>query len=780
MLLFPAVFVITGNFAPTFAIAMEVLLKMKSLILFLFAFTLWSTYADAQSGRKKKKKSAPVVAVVDTIPTYTPHISRQLLHEKVDKSQDALLSTDGKADRVLTIFDDARLNVAVSEAATKVVDKLQYEIETNKAIDQRLKSNYLDGLSKILRYLKAYNRSSQSALHHFPEVLDTYKKIINTTTQKESVADVIRPLSYEVAEAVLQPDLFKGKEYNDLRDIMLLKTAVKYPAKVFAQLKAYPESAVADSLIRAIGHQYPHLIYDYAQANNKFSYKIQNIEDDPLIVTVVSMARNPNKSGQFYFPFLDNIVKEKITIEDIDKVKNDPVKYFRLLVKTQIDYTSRAINGDTAMEYKSLLKKLEQKAKDDFVANINGLHELPDAVRFRCLQPLNAEELYYVAVLTNGLIYTSSYTNGVYPLMMRKAEMKGDELLKKINFDHYRKFLSQAAAYNTLKSFLGSFSNAADANTLMKSFVTGLEKSNGLEDGVDVADSYASIAETLPDLAKDMLANVKHNLDRNKNNHHKKGTAIYDILYNLFLSADTTHHVDLTSTLDIPPVYNVPFSSLVNENGEVISQVFFYGDKDGRNIFNGFLNMFGRGNWKIDASNKQWVVIKSVKGNPVSIYANRPLDENKGIDDQAQQALNAYLEENNLQPTVTIHRGHSYHAETTIGYMAPTSKIVFMGSCGGFNLVDSILKKSEDAHIIASKQIGRTSINKPFFYLLTEKLRTGKDIDWIPFWKEFKERANVSGFEDYIPPYKNLGAIFIKAYKKRNRRNGCVAPRWDS
>jgi hypothetical protein len=26
--------------------------------------------------------------------------------------------------------------------------------------------------------------------------------------------------------------------------------------------------------------------------------------------------------------------------------------------------------------------------------------------------------------------------------------------------------------------------------------------------------------------------------------------------------------------------------------------------------------------------------------------------------------------------------------------------------------------------------------------------------------------VKVEGFEDYIPPYKNLGAIFIKAYKK--------------
>jgi hypothetical protein len=46
-----------------------------------------------------------------------------------------------------------------------------------------------------------------------------------------------------------------------------------------------------------------------------------------------------------------------------------------------------------------------------------------------------------------------------------------------------------------------------------------------------------------------------------------------------------------------------------------------------------------------------------------------------------------------------------------------------------------------------------------------EKMRNGSNIDWIPFWKEFERDAGkTTGFEDYIPPYKNLGAIFIKAY----------------
>ena len=189
-----------------------------------------------------------------------------------------------------------------------------------------------------------------------------------------------------------------------------------------------------------------------------------------------------SRSGQQYFPFLDNITKGKITISQIDSLKDDSLQYYRLLVSTQLDYAHRAINGDTAYEFKSLTERLTVKAKDIFVNTINGLHTEPDAVRFQCLQSLTAQELYYLAVLTHGLIYTSSYTRGVYPLMMKKMGNRGDSLLQTVYFDHYRKFISQAAAYNTLSGFLSGFPVHDDATKLMQSFVNNLEKTSGLEE----------------------------------------------------------------------------------------------------------------------------------------------------------------------------------------------------------------------------------------------------------------------------------------------------------
>ena len=705
------------------------------------------------------------------IPEYTVPITRQLVHDNVNKQQRNLLISDQRSDTAFVIENKPEATFIATEAITRGVDQLQYEIEINDMIEPRLKVGYLIGLADILEYMRLGWRKQEVAPTHFAQIISLYKKLIDANTKSESLLPYIKYFPYDIAYTATMPRIFEeNSSYQRLIDHLLVKYSEAYPHKTF-QLMAtprYTNSPFADSLIKAIGRQFPGQLYSFAQANDRLGYKIRSIKDDEFVRTVVRLSEQ--KSGQVYFPFLDNLVKGKITIEQLDKAADNKLQYYRYLVQTQLDYARRAANGDTAIGFRELTARLRKKAQDDFVAVINGLHEEKSpAVRFAILEPLSAEELYFLAVLSDGLIYTSSYTHpthGVYVQMMRKAGNRGDSLLMKVHFDHYRKFISQAAGYNTLKNFFQTFGNREDAANLMSTFVNGLENTKRLEDGVDVADSYSSIFETIPELAQQMLANVKRNYDRNRRTQNSKGIAIYNILYKLFLSADQSNKIDLTKELGIPPVYSVAHNTLTNDKGEIISQMFFYGDDDGRTDFDIFLRMFSGGNWTIDQSNKYWVVAKTTKGVPVYIYANRPLPNEKDEDYVAQTALETYMQEKNLVPTVTFHRGHSYHAPTSINYMSPASKIVFMGTCGGYILIDSILKKSNDAHIISSKQIGKRDINRPFIELLTEKLRMKQDIDWIPFWKEFRAAANISGLEDYVPPYKNLGALFIKAYKR--------------
>ncbi|MBS1760241.1 MAG: hypothetical protein JST23_08980 [Bacteroidetes bacterium] len=714
---------------------------------------------------------------VDSIRNFKP-AQRLYWHDDIDREQRNLLKWDGKADDQLTVSDNEEVNFLATKAATTTIDCFQYRVEKDSTLDAQKKIGYLRWYAEFLKMLQK-NWSDRSLMEkvarlkptELPTSLSFFEQALDADRAGNSLLELVKKMDYATASLVIRSSAFvNNKELADCKNELLLKYCHLFPQQILPTLMKNPDVPFADSLIRLAAKRDPKQLYDYAQADNRLGVLIRSIKDDSLITAIAKIAKS--KDGQQYFCFLDNILNGKTSYDEIDNAKTDSLKYYRLLVKTHIDYVARTLNKDTAFEYETLNKRMMQKAKENFVNIINGLHTETAEVRFKNIQNLTPEELYYLAVSSDGIIYTSSFVKGVYPLMMKKLNNRGDSILKLVYFDKYRKFIKMCAGYNKLSEYLASFpakksaDALSDAEVLMKSFVKNLEKSNGTEDAVDVADSYASIAESMKPLANDMLRNVQDNYNRNVTQQNKRGIAIYKILNELFLSADSTKKIDLAKDLGIPPVYDVPYTALKNGNdsGRVIIQQFFYGDKDGQGVFNGFLKAFNNPNWKIINSD-QWVEVRSVKGKPVSIFANRALNEEDGLDEKAQKALCNYLEDNKLFPTITIHRGHSYYADATIAQMFPTSKIVFMGSCGGYHLLHDILNVSSDAHIVATKQIGDTKVNLPFVILTANKMRMGEDIRWVPFWNELKKAANSPEFEDYVPPYKNLGALFIKAYK---------------
>lgn len=740
------------------------MIKKRYLILWIF---LTATFLVEAQGVSKS----------DTIRipgTYKPEFKRLRNHDAIDAEQQSIRQSGNKSGSSFSPTFDADINFLVTQALVKKVDALQYLIETSNRLDHRLKVNYLYGLESLLKYFRLnWKVKSDQQVNPalLPQILNAYETCMELDREGKSILVILDPLPYDAGMTVINASIFeKNPGYQDVQHGLVLKYCVLHPEKTFYTLNLNPALPFTDSLVRVVARLYPKQLYDYSQASNRLGNIIRGIRDDKFIQTVVRMARS--RDGQQYFCFLDNVVQGKLSFEEIDAAKEDSVQYFRLLVRTRMDYVARALDRDTAFEYAALGDRLERKARENFVNTINALHNENAEFRFRCIQPLTAEELYYLAVSSDGSIYTSSFVKGTYPLMMRKIGNRGDSLLRSLSFDRYRKFIKMAAGFNTLGDFLSTFpprknpEDESDAEKLMRAFVSRLELGNGLEDGVDVADSYASISESLAPLASVMLRNIQDNYQRNLKTGNRRGIVIYNILNKLFLSADSTQKIDLTTELGIPPVYEVPFTALSNDTGRVAVQLFIYGDKDGRGVFPGLINMFNNANWKIDGNNKEWVTITSSRGKPVALYMNRPLPEETNEDALAQKALCEYLEKNRIIPTVTINRGHSYNAPYTIEQMSTASKIVFMGSCGGYRMIHDILEKAPDAHIIGTKQIADAPVNNPFLKLIMEQLRLGNNIEWIPFWQELDNMVTDKIFEDYVPPHKNLGALFIKAYKK--------------
>lgn len=689
-----------------------------------------------------------------------PPIGRALWHDRLDREQkNAIRNFTGN------LNEDVRYHV--NQALTVHVDNIQCRIETDSTLGDQKKKTYLAGLEKMVRNFSTLYRSRQFTASHFPASVDAYEKAMTRDVQQSSIEDIVDQSSYDVASLLLSTDAFnENRGARNARNAVFRKYCGLHPDQIFVKLKDNPDVPFRDSLIIVAGYKYPKKLYDFAAADNRLGYAIRNV-DDPFIKTISKMAKSGG-SGQLYFPFLDNLIAGSITYDDINAVKDNDGRYYQLLVKTRMDYISRSLNGEKIVSMNEVDGMLQRKGRDYFIKTINALHEEQDAKRFAILNSLNAQELYYLVIAGERDMYTSSYVKGIYPLMMQRIGNRGDSLLMSVSFDRFKKFIKVAAGYNTLSDFLSSFPDKDKAQVLMTGFVNNLERSTGLEDGVDVADSYASISESIKPVAEDMVRNVKLNLDRNVRDNNKRGIVIYNLLYKLFLSADSLNKIDLSKEFGIPPVYNVSYQSLVADSqGRVVMQVFFYGDKDGKMNYANFTPQFGNGNWKKIEDNKYWIAFASTKGKPILIYANKPIDEEtqEAELEKAQESLGAYLSDKNMDPTVVIHRGHSYYAPYTIEQIKPSARIVFLGSCGGYNLIHNVLEHSPDAHIIASKQTGKLNINQPFIDLLNEKLRNGKNIDWIPFWTEFRAKAGkIEGFDDYIAPYKNLGVIFIKAY----------------
>jgi len=702
-----------------------------------------------------------------------------LWHDNVDKEQQKFIIAGGRNDTLIRLAKDETVNFQITDALLRRVDDLQQRIEFDSTLNTNNKKKYLRALEILLRGFYQSYKAKEIQAAAAPALITAFDTAMKLDRNGQSIEPVIESGSYEIGKVLVECFLYPSENagVKPSRLYLTRRYCEMHPSLILNYLSTHRGLPFEDSLIVMAGHYDIRQLYDFATTSGELGARIRDSKDT-LVHTVSMLANSRNGSGQLYFPFLDNLVKGRITTEEIDKVKDDNLNYYRLLVKTRMDYAARILppERDTPLEMNALTDMLMKKGKQVFVQEINALHTVDNpAVRFKILDPLTPAELYYLIVLSEDEIYTSSYL-GVYDrIFQRMANPYGDSLIMQMHGDYFRKFIKMAAAYNKLDHFLGTM-DKQNAGTIMKSFIIHLEKANE-EEAVDVADSYSSIFEKNPALARFILGEVKANYDKMIAADDKKGIIIYSLLETLFESADSSTGTDLSARLGIPPVYSVDYNSLADDSGRVIQQVFFYGDqdKDGQNSFMNFMALFhskpgAKPEWKI-TENPQWVTISSLKGKPVLIFANKPLFGEDDPDDKAQKALAAYLESRHLKPTIVIHRGHSYHVKYTIYQMPATARIVVLGSCGGYNNLSEVLKINEDAHIISSKQVGTKAVNEPILQAINNTLLAGKDIEWLPMWRELSARFQndpvaKEKFDDYIPPYKNLGAIFIKAYRK--------------
>jgi hypothetical protein len=694
--------------------------------------------------------------------------SRVLHHENITNSLNTITKLSHKTDTLFPVTGTKILDQSINHTFRVYVNNMRAQVELNASLNDNGKFKWLRGINEMLTaFISGYRVHSLSATL-LPPLVKAYDDAMKAEMAGNSILPVIYANEPEVDNILIDNFALKDNEgIAGAKDILVLKICQRNPNDILKILTKYPNNRFADSLIIKAAFKDQEELYSYAAAPNALGRKIQSV-NHPLVKLIGRLALT--KTGRMYFPFLDNLYHKKMSMDSImPYVTNDSsTGYYKLLVKTRIEYAERMQHGDTPMAVTVLTNKLKSKAVDLFINEINALHDVQNEnIRFKKLEELSPQELYYLAVLGEDEIYTSSFVVGVYPRIFDRMEVpRSDTLLWLLHNDYYKKFIKMCAAYNTLDNFLSRM-NSTTAESLMHSFVDGLETGTTLEDAVDVADSYASIYNK--DIRKLILSEVQANLAESREKKNKRGVLVYNLLNTIFLSMDSTNKIDLSAQLGIDPVYVMPRKSLEDDSTHrVIVQQFSYGDKDAVNYFAAFMSRFKNPNWKI-IRKPRWVEISSAKGAPITIYANLPLDEAKELDIEAQDSLTNYLDEHELAPKVVIHRGHSYYLQETINRLPSSAKLILLGSCGGYQKLNDILKICPDSHIISSKQVAAGVVNQSLIDVISEKLRLGKDLNWEEIWKTVQGRVGAGykeKFDDYIPPSKNLGAIFITAYDR--------------
>ncbi len=665
-------------------------------------------------------------------------------NQRIDELQYGFDSADGLADGKITMLPESNAKRATM-LYIDLVNQYQKEINDRDQSWQKTRDE--------LRVIKRWLLNTHSTRFAETFYLDKFE-ITYLIHERKKLDWVERKLEDDTDLAIR---LYPIYEKEDFSYNVIMSAYDKDPNLFLENIRVFKESTAAADLVNEMVKQNPIKMKRWVGSASDL-YRIMQNSNEPttkLFLTLFGQYGRASKS----FYLMEDILNGHLSMEEAERIARN-TEEFRVYL---IDLSTR--KGIVAEE--AVQERLKEESLR-VIRPINDQHENHNySVRFKPADDLSAQELYSYMVYSQEEIFTSTF-NGFYERMIKK--MKSDDsyqFLKELNFNKYRTFIKMAAGYNKLDDFLRTMSDEQQ-KLLLDQFVSHLEDGTtkeSLTNAVDVADTFGSLKDD--ELKTFFKEKMQSELSRVNNEFNQHGIRIYSLL-NVILAQNNNYSDEWISELvqkyDIPKINELSYDSLLNQDGKIIQQVFFYDDDDGKASYNSWIPSFRNGNWTIQ---DKGTFIKITSANKkVEILANKPQYEFKGKDD-----IDAYFNSRGELPSVIVHRGHSFYVETTIDYLTPEAKLVFLGSCGGYHSLTNVLDRSPEVHIISSKQIGTMAINDPLIRLMNQNLLQGENINWNSFWDtlEGKLKGNsttMSRFQDYVPPHKNLGAIFLMAYDR--------------
>lgn len=451
------------------------------------------------------------------------------------------------------------------------------------------------------------------------------------------------------------------------------------------------------------------------------------------------------------------VARGGMSLESAMKIAASTPQFFSTVLDMRVAATgAEAAPLERALENESLM--LCQAAQQ----NLNGLLAT-DLARFR------AADLYTLLALGRAEA-TPQVFAAVFDRLLLPKWKKGDSLvawLDRTQNWELRDFAAGALAAGRFDALL-SLAGREVVGRLTRGVA---EASNPLREAMRLAEIID--ATTRPELRDEMASLVSAEFARCRAAGDLRGATLYGVLA-AKLSVDSVAAPYLpffrsSDTLDT--------ALLFGKDNDCIERYFFYDDEDGIASFESFLAAYERDPaWQVE-DRGQYVHLtgRGPEGRRIEIFANVPIDghlpKNRALEGEAgrrQQAIASELDRRGLVPTVIVHRGHSFWVERTLTYLAKSSLLVILGSCGGSTEVHAVIEASHDAQVIATRGVGETEINDSIMKAVNDRiLRGDRILAWNSFWRELKKNWGGSAlFRDYVPPDQDAGTVLLRAYHR--------------
>jgi hypothetical protein len=516
------------------------------------------------------------------------------------------------------------------------------------------------------------------------------------------------------------------------------------------RLKTSPEFT---TIVNKLAYYSPNTIKKYlGSADNSVSKQVFNSQES-ISKTLVSIF-NQYKFNSKAYTLIHKIMNREITIEEAHRLGNTEVPYLKSLMSITIQKNPIGIHS-VEEEQNQLSLKFIREINDNPSQSHPNLQEIRN---------FTAKEIYSLMVLGKEEIFQFAFDNCYRVFTSQLTETNFINFVPRINHYKYREFCTLLANFDKFPELFYKNSTPDERSKFIEQFVhIDFNDIKCIEQAAVICEFVNNCDDTeIQSLLQTRIHQEYKDAEFRK---EQLSMAVYSLLGSNIGHRATVSQEWFAAMKAKYAKYTLSYidvNELKNKQNKIIEVCYFYNDADGVASFNSYINTFkAMPKWYLQDIGSYYY-ISSLEGNDYDIFANKPQYEQTG-----QQSMRDYLLINKLEPSIIVHRGHSYHSQKTIDQLIGSPKFIFMGSCGGYYKISELLVRSPDAQILSTKQVGTMGINDPMLRTIHELIRTNQNIDWPTFWTQQESKMKgLKDFKMYIPPHRNNGALFINAFFK--------------